>query len=52
MSIVEVNHVTKEYRLGAMQGFKQTLLNAAAQLTGKELLARPLFKVLFTLAIE
>jgi len=30
MPIIEVDHLTKEYRLGAMQGLKQTLLNTAA----------------------
>jgi homopolymeric O-antigen transport system ATP-binding protein len=35
MSIVEVKHVTKEYRLGALQGLKQTLLNTGTRLAGK-----------------
>ncbi len=26
MPIIEVDHLTKEYRLGAMQGLKQTLM--------------------------
>ena len=30
MSIIEVDHFTKEYRLGAMRGLKQTLLNSTA----------------------
>ena len=46
MSIIEVSHLTKEYRLGAMQGLKQTLLNIAARLTGKKVEERPLFKAL------
>jgi lipopolysaccharide transport system ATP-binding protein len=46
MSVIEVSHLTKEYRLGAMQGLKQTLLNTAARLTGKEVQERPLFKAL------
>ena len=46
MPIIEVDHLTKEYRLGAMQGLKQTLLNTAARLTGKEIEERPLFKAL------
>jgi len=33
MPIIEVDHLTKEYHLGAMQGLKQTLLNTAARLT-------------------
>jgi ABC-type polysaccharide/polyol phosphate transport system ATPase subunit len=46
MPIIEVNHLIKEYRLGAMQGLKQTLLNSAARLTGKTVEAPPLFKAL------
>ncbi len=46
MPIIEVAHLTKEYRLGAMQGLKQTLLNSAARLTGKKVEAPPLFKAL------
>ncbi|MDP1680339.1 MAG: ABC transporter ATP-binding protein [Burkholderiales bacterium] len=46
MPIIEVDHLTKEYRLGAKQGLKQTLLNTAARLTGKKVEERPLFKAL------
>lgn len=46
MPIIEVDHLTKEYRLGAIQGLKQTLLNTAARLTGKKVEERPLFKAL------
>ncbi len=46
MPIIEVSHLTKEYRLGAMQGLKQTLLNTAARLTGKKIEQRQLFKAL------
>jgi len=46
MPVIEVDHLTKEYRLGAMQGLKQTLLNTAARLTGKQVEQRPLFKAL------
>ncbi len=46
MPVIEVSHLTKEYRLGAMQGLKQTLLNMAARLSGKKVEERPLFKVL------
>jgi len=46
MPIIQVSHLTKEYRLGAMQGLKQTLLNTAARLTGKKVEQRPLFKAL------
>ncbi len=41
MPIIEVDHVTKEYRLGALQGLKQTRLNRAARLTGKQAEERP-----------
>jgi ABC-type polysaccharide/polyol phosphate transport system ATPase subunit len=46
MPIIQVDHLTKEYRLGAMKGLKQTLLNGAARLTGKKIEAPPLFKAL------
>jgi len=44
--IIEVDHHTKEYRLGALQGLKQTLLNTAARLSGKKVEERPPFKAL------
>jgi lipopolysaccharide transport system ATP-binding protein len=46
MPIIEVDHVTKEYRLGALQGLKQTVLNAGARLSGKKVEEPPLFKAL------
>jgi len=46
MPIIEVDHITKEYRLGAMQGLKQTLLNTVARLAGKVAVEQPLFKAL------
>lgn len=46
MPIIQVDHLSKEYRLGAMQGLKQKLLNSAARLTGKKVEQRPLFKAL------
>lgn len=46
MAIIEVNNVSKEYRLGAMQGLKQTLLNTTARLLGKQVEPRPAFKAL------
>ena len=46
MPIIQVDHLTKEYRLGAMQGIKQTLLNTGARLIGKPVPKRPLFKAL------
>jgi lipopolysaccharide transport system ATP-binding protein len=46
MPIIEVSNLTKEYRLGAMQGLKQAMLNTAARLTGKKVGEHPLFKAL------
>ncbi|MHB1213697.1 MAG: ABC transporter ATP-binding protein [Thiobacillus sp.] len=46
MPVIEVKHLTKEYRLGALQGIKQSLLNSAARLAGKRVKERPLFKAL------
>lgn len=46
MPVIEVNHLTKEYRLGAIQGLKQTMLNAGARLMGKPVPERRLFKAL------
>jgi ABC-type polysaccharide/polyol phosphate transport system ATPase subunit len=46
MPVIEVSHLTKEYRLGALQGLKQTLLNTGARLVGKPVPERPLFKAL------
>lgn len=46
MPIIKVSHVTKEYRLGAMQDIKQKLIKTSARLTGKVVEERPLFKAL------
>ena len=46
MAIIEVDHLTKEYRLGALHSFKQTLLNATARFAGKPVAERPRFKAL------
>ncbi|MEW5965690.1 MAG: ABC transporter ATP-binding protein [Pseudomonadota bacterium] len=46
MPAIEVSHLTKEYRLGALQGLKQTLLNSGARLMGKPVAEPPLFKAL------
>jgi len=46
MPIIQVDHLNKEYRLGAMLGLKQTLLNSAARLTGKKVEAPLRFKAL------
>ncbi len=46
MPAIEVSHVTKEYRLGALQGLKQGLLNTGARLLGRPVAQPPLFKAL------
>jgi ABC-type polysaccharide/polyol phosphate transport system ATPase subunit len=46
MPAIEVCHLTKEYRLGAIRGLKQTLLNTAARIIGRQVEERPLFKAL------
>lgn len=46
MPVIEVSHLTKEYRLGAIQGLKQTLLSTGTRLLGKTVPERPLFKAL------
>lgn len=46
MPAIEVSHLTKEYRLGALQGLKQTLIDTGARLIGKHIPERPLFKAL------
>ena len=46
MPAIEVSHLTKEYRLGAIQGLRQSLLNTGARLMGKPAPERPLFKAL------
>lgn len=46
MPIIEVDHVSKEFRLGSLHGLKQSLLNATARLSGKHVQERPLFKAL------
>lgn len=46
MPIIEVNHVTKEYRLGQLQSLKQAIQRTAAKLRGHPLPERPLFKAL------
>jgi ABC-type polysaccharide/polyol phosphate transport system ATPase subunit len=46
MSIIEVNHVTKEYQLGTIQSLKTTALNQWRRLTGQPVEKRAPFKVL------
>jgi len=46
MSIIEVNHVTKEYQLGELQSLKTTALNQWRGLTGQPVEERAPFKAL------
>lgn len=46
MPVIEVEHLTKEYRLGALQSLKQTVANFGARLGGKPIPEYPLFKAL------
>jgi lipopolysaccharide transport system ATP-binding protein len=46
MAIIEVNHITKEFRLGQLHSLKQSLLDAMARLRGRPVLERAPFKAL------
>ncbi len=46
MAIIEVNHVTKEFRLGQLHSLKQTALDAMARLRGHPVPKRAPFKAL------
>ena len=46
MAIIEVEHLTKEYRLGQLESLKTNALNQFRRLTGKPLEQRALFKAL------
>ena len=46
MAIIEVSHVTKEFRLGVVHSIKQTLLDTMSRLRGIPVQERPLFKAL------
>lgn len=46
MPIIEVNHVTKEYHLGALHSLKQSAQHALARLRGESVPQRPPFKAL------
>ena len=46
MPAIEVSHLTKEYRLGALQSLKDTALNAGRRLLGRPVATRPMFKAL------
>lgn len=44
--IIEVEHLTKEFRLGQLSGLGQNLRDSLARLSGKEVAPRQLFKAL------
>lgn len=46
MPIIEAKNLTKEYRLGAMQGIKESVVNTGRRILGKPTLQRGLFKAL------
>jgi ABC-type polysaccharide/polyol phosphate transport system ATPase subunit len=46
MAIIEVNHVTKEFRLGQLHGLKQSALNALARMRGHPVPERAALKAL------
>lgn len=46
MAIIEVEHVTKEYRLGALHGIRQTLGKLRRRLSGELAQPQPRFKAL------
>src|ERR1700730_11754749 len=46
MTVIEVNHVTKEFRLGQLHSLKQSVLDAVARVRGKPVPERVPFKAL------
>jgi lipopolysaccharide transport system ATP-binding protein len=46
MAIIEVNHVTKEFRLGQLHSLKQSALDAMARIRGRSVPQRAPFKAL------
>lgn len=46
MSIIEINYVVKEYRLGQLKSFKQNLTNTFGRMVGKEIKRREHFRAL------
>jgi ABC-type polysaccharide/polyol phosphate transport system ATPase subunit len=46
MPVVEINHVTKEFRLGALQNFKQSMRNLGSRLRGLDVVEQRPFKAL------
>jgi len=45
-TVIEVNHITKEYQLGAIHGLKEAVTNMRARLIGREVVRRQPFKAL------
>jgi lipopolysaccharide transport system ATP-binding protein len=52
MPIIEVDHVTKEYRLGQLLSLRQSLRNGWARLAGGEVLKRQRFKALSDVSLR
>ena len=46
MAVIEVNHVTKEFRLGQLHSLKQSVLDAVARIRGQPVHERAPFKAL------
>ena len=46
MPIIEVDHVTKEFRLGQLRSLKQTAVDALSRLRGRPVPQRAPFKAL------
>jgi ABC-type polysaccharide/polyol phosphate transport system ATPase subunit len=46
MTVIEVSHVSKEYRLGTLKSLKQNALDALARMRGRPAEERPRFKAL------
>jgi lipopolysaccharide transport system ATP-binding protein len=52
MAIIEVDHVTKEFRLGQLRSFKQSALDAIARLRGRSVPEIVTFKALDDVAFQ
>jgi lipopolysaccharide transport system ATP-binding protein len=46
MAVIEVNHVTKEFRLGQLHSLRQSVLDAVARMRGRPVQGRAPFKAL------
>src|ERR1700704_6339781 len=46
MAVIEVNHVTKEFRLGQLHSLRQSVLDAVARVRGRPVKGRAPFKAL------